>query len=294
MKIAIRPGKYVVAVSGGVDSMTLLHALVQLAGHEGFELELIVAHFDHGIREDSHDDQRLVAGTARRYGLPYIYEQGQLGPGASEARAREARYAFLRRVKAEQGADAIVTAHHQDDVLETAIINMIRGTGSRGLSSLRSAGEVVRPLLDITKAELLQYAAVHNVLWREDSTNSNERYLRNYVRRQLVPRLSTEGKQAFLHAITHAAALNETIDNALAPHISGAEINRRWLVQLPHAVSREVMAAWLRRHGAAFDRKAVERLVVFAKTARPGKVASVDASHQLNASKECVVIVSSL
>src|SRR5690606_5271626 len=106
--IKIRPGKYVVAVSGGVDSMVLLDLLRQKP-----KLELIVAHFDHGIRPDSAEDRKLVQRVAKHYDLPFVYAEGKLGPKASEALAREARYAFLRRVQAEQGAEAIITAHHQ-------------------------------------------------------------------------------------------------------------------------------------------------------------------------------------
>jgi len=284
----------VVAVSGGVDSMVLLDVLAHMAGVPGVRLALVVAHFDHGIREDSAEDQRLVATTAQAYGLPYIYDQGLLGAGASEAQAREARYAFLRRVRTEQGADAIMTAHHQDDVLETAIINMVRGTGSRGLSSLRSAGDIVRPLLGFTKQQLYEHAAQHGLAWREDSTNQDERYLRNYIRRQLMPKLSAVHRVALLSATQLAASLNDEIEQLLVPHVAGIRLDRRWFVQLPHAVAAEAMAAWLRQHGAVYDRKAVERLVVFAKTGLPGKQASVDNKYHLAASKEHIKLVPSL
>ncbi|QQS18837.1 hypothetical protein IPL68_02130 [Candidatus Saccharibacteria bacterium] len=87
-----------------------------------------MAHFDHGIRPDSVEDRKLVQKLAKQYGLPFVYDRAELGAGASEAVAREARYAFLSRVKEAVGADAIITAHHEDDVLETIIINWLRGT----------------------------------------------------------------------------------------------------------------------------------------------------------------------
>src|SRR6185436_20114617 len=127
MKISVRPGKYVVAVSGGVDSMVLLDLLRQKP-----KLELVVAHFDHGIREDSAQDRKLVQRIAKAYGLPFVHAKGNLGPKAGEALAREARYAFLRQVQADHDAKAIITAHHQDDMLKTAIMNLLRGTGRRG------------------------------------------------------------------------------------------------------------------------------------------------------------------
>src|SRR5260221_102633 len=128
MELNVNPGKYIVAVSGGVDSMALLDMLVVLPG-----LELVVAHFERGIRADSDQDRQLVAATAARYGLPFVFMRGNLGAGVSEAAARTARYAFLGRVRGAHNAGAIITAHHQDDVIETALINLVRGTGSRGL-----------------------------------------------------------------------------------------------------------------------------------------------------------------
>ena len=107
MNVEIRPGTYVVAVSGGVDSMVLLDVLAQVPG-----LQLVIAHFEHGVREDSDEDLQLVESAAKHYDLPFIYERGNLGPTASEAVARAARYAFLRRVREQHAADAIVTAHH--------------------------------------------------------------------------------------------------------------------------------------------------------------------------------------
>jgi tRNA(Ile)-lysidine synthase TilS/MesJ len=96
-----------------------------------------------------------------------------LGPKTSEAKARDARYKFLEEVKAVNKAKAIVTAHHQDDVLETAILNMLRGTGRRGLTSLQNRKNLIRPLLKFSKAAIKNYAKSHKLKWREDSTNEN-------------------------------------------------------------------------------------------------------------------------
>lgn len=290
MKINIKPGRYIAAISGGVDSMALLHMLAQLAHEPALGIDLVVAHYDHGIRPDSALDRQLVAAEAARYGLLFIYDEGFLGAHASEAQARKARYAFLRRAAVEHVAQAIITAHHQDDVLETAIINMVRGTGSRGLSSLRSAGDVVRPLLGVTKEQLRSYAQAHNITWREDSTNADDRYLRNYVRRQLVPTLQPAHRVALLSATQLAARLNDEIEAILLPYITENHLERRWFVQLPHQVAAETMAAWLRRRAISFDRKTIERLVVFSKTAQPGKRASVDGNHYLTVSKEHIII----
>ena len=285
MEVNVKPGKYVLAVSGGVDSMALLDMLAHQPG-----VEVVVAHFDHGIRPDSDEDRQLVAAAATRYGLPFVFAQGNLGPDASEATARAARYAFLRQARAEQGADAIITAHHQDDMLETALINMLRGTGPRGLSSLNSTTEIVRPLLLVPKSQLREYAAARNLPWREDSTNLSDRYLRNYLRRHIVPRMAPAQRQQLLHYIATARRLRQEIEAQLAPQVSSPELDRRWFIQLPYAVSTEVMALWLRQHGVAFDRKTVHRLVVFAKTAAPGKYADADATHHIYAGKNHITV----
>jgi tRNA(Ile)-lysidine synthetase-like protein len=276
----------VVAVSGGVDSMVLLDVLRQKP-----KLELVVGHFDHGIRKESVQDRKLVQRVAANYGLPFVYARGGLGSKASEALAREARYAFLRKVKEEQGAKAIITAHHQDDMLETAIMNLLRGTGRKGLSSLKSQGDLVRPLLDWSKKDIREYAEEHKLTWNEDATNADERYLRNYIRHNLVSRFSKEGREALLARIRQAAKMNEQIDALLAKDLAAQpaqdELNRSWYLQLPYAVASEMMAAWLRRNGIMqFDRHLIDRLVVAAKTAKPGKLADINAAYVLQFTKD--------
>lgn len=292
MKLRLAPGVYVVAVSGGVDSMVLLDVARQLPG-----VQLIVAHFDHGIRPDSAADRQFVEAAAQRHGLIYKTGAGHLGAQASEATARAARYAFLASVQKEQGAVAIVTAHHQDDVLETAIINVVRGTGRKGLSSLASNDQLIRPLLAYSKEDIRTYAQQHGIVWREDSTNIDERYLRNYIRRRIVPRLSESGRAALLAHITRARKLNTVIDGllseVLAAQPAADQIKRSWFITLPHAVSREVMASWLRQHTVQdFDRRLIERLVVAAKTAHPGKRIDINAAFVLKISKDALHITS--
>ena len=265
------------AVSGGVDSMVLLEVLAARP-----ELDLIVAHFEHGIRLESDNDQRFVAAAAARLGLSYIYERGALGPGASEAVARRARYDFLQRAREQQDARAIITAHHQDDVIETAIINMLRGTARKGLSSLRSREDIVRPFLGFSKREILAYAVGHNIQWHEDSTNADDRYLRNYVRRRIVPRLGEAGRCGLLDMIEHAARLNRQIDAELQIFLQDQpapnELSRREFIALPHAIARELIATWLRQNDIKnFDRRFVERLVVAAKTWPPGRQFDINA-----------------
>lgn len=280
MNISLRPGKYVVAVSGGVDSMSLLHALQTMPG-----VELVVAHFDHGIRNDSPQDAALVASVAKKLGLTYEMEQGKLGPDASEAEARKARYTFLRNTQAKHGAQAIIMAHHQDDVLETAILNLLRGTGRKGLSSLNSRDDIVRPLLHIPKESIYAYARQHNLQWREDSTNTSDYYARNYIRQYILPRFSPEHKATLLEIISKNRETNHALDALVAQLLKqqdAASLDRHTFIMLPHAVAREVMASWLRSQQLReFDKITIERLVTAAKTGKPRSRVNVYGPHVL-------------
>jgi tRNA(Ile)-lysidine synthetase-like protein len=275
MQLDVGPGRYVVAVSGGVDSVVLLD---MLQGRPG--LELVVAHYDHGIRLDSAQDRELVQLLAKRYRLPFVYEEGKLGSAASEAEARRARYRFLERVRHERAATAVITAHQQDDVMETALVNILRGTGRKGLTSLANSPHLMRPLLSIPKRQILAYAREHNLDWREDSTNTNERYLRNYIRRRLLPRFGTADRAQLLGIIGEMRLLNRHLDEQLAALLqeqsAAPDLDRSWFIQLPHAVAKEVLAAWLRAHGVRnFDTKTLERLTVAMKTLQPGRLVDV-------------------
>ncbi len=281
LDITVAPGHYVLAVSGGVDSMVLLNLLKQQPG-----VKLTIAHYDHGIRDDSADDRRLVQAAARFYGVPVVYHEGNLGVGASEASARQARYDFLQAVRKASNARAIITAHHQDDVLETAILNMLRGTSRRGLSSLQSKTDIVRPMLHIPKADIVAYAQARDLIWREDSTNSDETYLRNYVRQRIIPRIDPDSRGKFMDIINRSQAINQELDAELINQLhfqpKTKTLDKRWFAGLPHSVAREVMAMWLREHGLRnFDRRTLERLTVHAKTLAAGQNINVFQHHWL-------------
>lgn len=288
MDIGIEPGVYVVAVSGGVDSIVLLDMLVSKTklAKGGKPWRLVVAHFDHGMRPDSELDRLFVQKAAEHYHLSFVYDEGKLGQGASEAAARTARYHFLNRVKEVASADAVVTAHHQDDMLETAVINILRGTGRRGLTALKSKPDLLRPLLHMSKQNILDYAKAHDLKWREDSTNQDTRYLRNYVRHKIMPRIVTADREQFLSHISNLAELNQEIDAALADHLNIHPahdiLDRQWFIMLPDNVAAEVMLGWLRQHGVSqLDKKAVKRLLTAAKSLDPGKQVDVDGTHKL-------------
>lgn len=170
--------KYVVAVSGGVDSVVLLDMMSKNPYNE-----IIVAHFDHGIRDDSANDAEFVGKLAKKYGFKYEKKREDLGKNTSEELARRRRYEFLKEMAVKHNA-TLVTAHHADDVIETVVINLIRGTGWRGLAVLDSG--IYRPLTDMFKSDILYYAKENNLTWHEDSTNQSDDYLRNRVRRQTI------------------------------------------------------------------------------------------------------------
>jgi tRNA(Ile)-lysidine synthase len=275
INIHLPSGRYVLAVSGGVDSVVLLDVLTHQKN-----LELIVAHFDHGIREDSKEDRIFVERLAKKYGLPFESAEGKLGKHASEQTARDSRYKFLRSVLAKHKALAIITAHHQDDVLETMLINLIRGTKRKGLSSLKNQPDIQRPLLNVSKKELIQYAQDHNIMWHEDSTNSDTNYLRNWVRKYLIQKLTSDQRQQLLDSNVKLQDINQEVDQLLRSEFdtSDDQIAKKTVLSLPHDVAKEVVADWLRQNGIAdFDRPTIERLVIGAKTLRSGK--SVEIKH---------------
>lgn len=281
MNALLEPGLYVVAVSGGVDSMVLLDLLRREDG-----VRLVVAHYDHGIRGDAAEDRRFVQQAAARHGLPFVYDEGNLGAGASEAAAREARYKFLHHVRTQSGARAIVTAHHEDDVLETALLNIQRGTRRRGLSSLRSTDIVKRPLLGHPKKRLVGYARANGLVWREDSTNSSDKYRRNHVRHHMMPKLSPLKRQHLSAHVRRMARVNDELDqmliNLLHAQPSIDTLDRSFFVRLPHAVARELMHAWLKRAGVRdMTTKRLETIVIAGKTYKRGQRISLDAEREL-------------
>lgn len=193
-----RGDRVLVAVSGGVDSMTLLALLREL--QEELDLSLTVAHLDHQMRRGSAEDARTVIGQAEMLGLPvihrdidvpgYIRDQG-LSP---EQGAREVRYCFFQEAATEVGASVVALGHNLDDRVETFLINLMRGAGLEGLAGMppvRHEGDIryVRPLIDCSRQEIHSFASHRGIKYRDDPTNRDPQYLRNRVRRELLPLL---------------------------------------------------------------------------------------------------------
>lgn len=259
--------KYIVAVSGGVDSVVLLHKMVKAVGAS----DLVVAHFDHGIRGDSGDDARFVEHLAKLYGVEFCTKRKELGANASESLARDHRYSFLREV-AKKYKGAIVTAHHLDDLVETVAINLLRGTGWRGLAVLNS--DVYRPLIEQSKEDIISYALDNNLEWVEDSTNAGDAYFRNRVRRNSM-KLSTSTKTTILGLWRSQVAMSKAIgseveallesDNILAGDTK--KYSRYFFINIPEEASLELIRAicdW------RLTRPQASRLILAIKTFRPG------------------------
>lgn len=278
---------YIIAVSGGIDSTVLLDMLVHRDPLLGLKLhddvEFIVAHVDHGIRgSNSSKDREFVQKLAGSYGLPFEYTELKLGPDASEEVARNARYDFLDSVMEKYSADGILIAHHNGDVIETAIINHIRGSGRRGYTALSSKNNRIRPILHMTKDQLKEYAEVHHVAWVEDSTNDDPKYLRNRIRNSLSKIENKELIVKFASQLQNLKVKNDLVDNEIANilqyKMKGKLIlSRSWFVKLPHDIACELIYAVLQRLGISnVNRQLVERLTVALKVARPGTKLDVD------------------
>ena len=184
------------AVSGGADSMCLLHWLNDVKDTLGIRLQ--AAHYNHCLRGDESDrDEEFVRTCCRAWSIPLICGGGdvsawaeEMGMGLEEA-AREMRYAFLQKSARQVDADLIAVAHNANDNIETMLLHLIRGSGLTGLTGmLPRRDNIVRPLLTTTRAEIEEYCAAHNVPYVQDSTNADERYSRNRVRHRIIPELT--------------------------------------------------------------------------------------------------------
>jgi tRNA(Ile)-lysidine synthase len=183
-----------VAASGGPDSTALLYSLSTLAA--GRRWRLAVAHLDHALRPESADDAAFVRQQAASLGLPFFSARVDVqslpaGVGRStEEAARLARRSFLRRAAREFGADAVALGHTVDDQAETVLLNLTRGAGTLGLAAMPpAAGIFVRPLLARSRADVLAYLGELGVPWREDPTNRDPSFLRNWFRLEVLPTL---------------------------------------------------------------------------------------------------------
>jgi len=253
---------YIVAVSGGVDSVALLHMLTKNPTYQ-----LVVAHFDHGIRPDSASDAQFVKNLAKTYGHKFETKREELGVGASEELARDRRYNFLRNL-ADKHSARIMTAHHADDAIETVAINTKRGTGWRGLAVLDS--DIVRPLIDMTKQEILDYAKQNKLEWREDPTNQDTKHLRNLLRSKLRNKTSVksaENREKVLGMRKNQINLKRQIDSEVRQLVGeGPQYSRHFFINASDSTAMECLRFVTE---ARLTRPQLTRFLVAIKTAKP-------------------------
>jgi len=290
-KLLSRGERILVAVSGGPDSVALLHVLHELQNQFSFHLE--IAHLQHGIRgEEAEDDARFVAELAERLALPFHLKRIDLprmksdaGRGNLEALARKERYRFFAAVVRERNLGKVVTAHTLDDQAETVLMWFLRGSGMKGLGGMeplhrmRPDGKgtsdgitVIRPLLDVSKAEILEFLNAKKIGHRVDRTNQDTRLLRNWIRLELIPKVEARSGPGFSTRLAHQAELlrdDEWVLEGFArrklDRIRRADgLDREWFLRQPPALQRRILRLWIeeaRGHllGVDFDHIAAMR-----------------------------------
>jgi tRNA(Ile)-lysidine synthase len=275
----------VVGLSGGADSVALLDALVQLAPSR--RLRLVAAHLDHRLRPDSGDDAAFCADLCRRLGVPLragiadVAGRARRERGGIEEAARQERYAFLGRVKEQEGAAAIAVAHTRDDQAETFLLRLLRGAGGTGLAAMRPrSGDLIRPLLAVTRERVLAHLRRRGLAWREDPTNDDPRFRRNRVRRELIPYLESRINPSAREALARAASLAADeadllagLARELAQRVGRRDgeavvLARAELGSAPRALARLAIRHWLDQAGGlrGIGAAHVERLVGLAAT----------------------------
>lgn len=240
--------KLVVAVSGGVDSVVLLDLIVK--NHPADNI--LVAHLDHGIRKESGRDAKFVAELAKEYGVHFALKKLKLGK-VSEEESREKRYAFLRNTAEKFRADYIVLGHHANDQVETVLLKIIRGAGPLSVWGMKElSGKLWRPLLGVTKEEIIAYAKHHKLKNVEDSSNHNLRYSRNRIRQNIVPetlKINSNLLQTVNREIELGHELAEFVRLELKKWqkivIKKGVLNTVALLKAPIFIQKELVRGWL-------------------------------------------------
>jgi tRNA(Ile)-lysidine synthase len=307
------PGRRVmVAVSGGVDSVVLFHALHRLAG--SLDLDLYIGHVNHGLRgEESEGDESAVRALADKYDVPVCVarvdpKRLRRGRGSRERptlqeAARRARYDALRAMAEDHRAERLATAHTLDDQAETVLLRIVRGSGPDGLGGIperSSDGFVVRPLLRIARDQILSYAKAQGLSWREDSSNADPAFARARLRARWLPGLRDAFNPRLLRAIGDLAEAQRRDSEWIAEIVEreaerfltvedrGLRIARSGWEDLPEALARRLVRLALRRTGAARDisRVHLERVVNTLRCGRPGSSIQLPGGLELSCEHE--------
>lgn len=290
-----RGGRVVVALSGGADSVGLLHVLLDL--QQAGELVVAgVAHLNHQLRGAEADaDERFCSDLAASLRLPFVSGRVDVRARARDEKrsvedaARAARYEFLTTAAVRLDAEAVAVGHTVDDQAETFLLRLLRGAGSRGLAGIRPrAGLIVRPLLDVRRRDLRAYVSERGLTHREDATNADTAIPRNKVRHELIPYLTREFSPGIVEALAREAAIarqdeeklqSEAIDLARTIVLTDTAIrvDAAALKSLPPALAARVAREALGRLGSnrfiGFDH--IERFLAFVAEARAGAALSL-------------------
>lgn len=241
----------IVAVSGGIDSVVLLHNICQKVNKKN----IVVAHVNHGMRQSAKRDCLFVEQLAVRYGL--FFETNNVSPKLfNENEARIFRYQFLEKVANKYGAKYVLTAHHQDDQVETFLWRLMRGDGVNGLLGmpqyrwLSDTVTLCRPLLSWSKAKILDYAKEHQLEHVEDETNVQPIYTRNRLRQNVLPLLRKEQKRFDTHVMMLQNELSDmlcVVEDVLlqSPYVVEGVINLSEFRKLPQHSQRVLLSRWL-------------------------------------------------
>jgi tRNA(Ile)-lysidine synthase len=256
--------KLIVAVSGGADSAALLHLLLE-AGRRN----LVVAHFNHHLRGKASDGDALFVGKlAKKLDLPIEIGEADVRKLATtrkcslETAARDARYAFFAKAAKKQRTCFVILAHHADDQVETCFFNFLRGSGIAGLAGMKPNSkrsvdgvqlELLRPLLSITKEELLSYIKERKIRFREDATNVVPEASRNKLRLKVLPLIEELLGPSFKGSIARNARLladeEELLSSLASPIALQDKLSAKILRELHPALRRRVLHAWLKNQG---------------------------------------------
>lgn len=285
--------KLILALSGGIDSMVLADML--LKAHADF----VLAHCNFHLRgEESDGDEKFVRDYAERNGLIIYVKQFDTLNYAEEHKlsiemaARELRYSWFEELRQQLGYGYIAVAHHADDQLETFFINLLRGAGIKGLKGMQPVnGHIIRPLLDISREEIRQYAIENGLTWREDHTNAEILYLRNKIRHELLPvidGISKEGRSSILKSISHLASENdlyrELLKEKLSQIVKQVGETQYFDLKTSHLspLTAHLLFEWLRDNGFNTDQV---RFIQEAMNGQPGKT-FFSATHRVTIERD--------
>ena len=267
--------KLILAVSGGVDSM----ALLAMYAHA----DIIVAHVDHGARKSSTEDADFVRQKCRELGVKFYETKLELGEGVSEELARKKRYEFLKTIQEKEGG-TLCTAHHLDDVLESIAINLIRGTGWRGLTPFYG-DELVRPFIisKMWKRDILKFTGEQNICFRQDPTNHETNYLRNRVREKMTELDETERVdiiKLFERQNELRSKIEKLVTELAKQTVVGKNFHKKELfLTADEKVALEVLRKICLMHGRSLTRKQLKDFLSAIKTYVPHKKFNLPKNH---------------